>query len=35
MYWNAALHFGTYECESEVQPGWVIRKPGHQPGRKK
>jgi hypothetical protein len=29
MYWNAALHYGTYECESEVQPSWVFHKAGH------
>jgi hypothetical protein len=24
MYWNAALHFNFYECESEVQPSWFM-----------
>ena len=24
MYWNSALHFNFYECESEVQPSWLL-----------
>lgn len=24
MYWNAALHYNFYECESEVQPQWLL-----------
>ncbi len=27
MYWNAALHFNFYECESQVQPSWVMPSP--------
>lgn len=23
MYWNSAIHFDFYECESEVQPSWL------------
>ena len=30
MYWNAALHYGTYECESAVEPSWLLPGP-HQP----
>lgn len=29
MYWNAALHYNTYECESEVQPSWTFKAKGH------
>lgn len=24
MYWNSALHWNFYECESEVQPSWLL-----------
>jgi hypothetical protein len=27
MYWNAAIHFNCYECESEVQPSWYYPDP--------
>jgi hypothetical protein len=27
MYWNSALHFNFYECESEVQPSWIKPNP--------
>lgn len=23
MYWNSALHYNMYECESQVQPSWI------------
>ena len=29
MYWNAAIHYDVYECETEVQPSWLIPGPGH------
>ena len=29
MYWNAALHYNMYECESEVQPSWVLKSGAH------
>ena len=29
MYWNAAMHYDMYECETEVQPSWLIPGPGH------
>lgn len=27
MYWNSALHYNFYECESEVEPGWFYASP--------
>merc|ERR1711865_4120 len=27
MYWNSALHFNLYECESEVQGSWLVKNP--------
>jgi len=24
MYWNSAIHYNMYECESEVQPEWLM-----------
>jgi hypothetical protein len=27
MYWNAAIHFNFYECESEVQASWTYPDP--------
>jgi hypothetical protein len=27
MYWNAALHYNFYECESEVDVGWTMPNP--------
>jgi len=24
MYWNSALHWNFYECESDVQPSWLL-----------
>ena len=27
MYWNSVLHFNFYECESEVQPSWLLPPP--------
>jgi len=27
MYWNSALFFNFYECESEVQNSWLIKNP--------
>jgi len=30
LYWNSALHYNMYECEEEVQPGWLMRR-GAQP----
>eukprot|EP00041_Stephanoeca_diplocostata_P007136 m.98502 g.98502 ORF g.98502 m.98502 type:complete len:398 (-) comp16746_c0_seq1:35-1228(-) len=27
MYWNAALHYNMYECESQVQSGWLYKNP--------
>eukprot|EP00040_Diaphanoeca_grandis_P000769 m.16419 g.16419 ORF g.16419 m.16419 type:complete len:376 (+) comp11033_c0_seq1:83-1210(+) len=31
MYWNSALHYNFYECESEVQPSWIM--PGPNPAK--
>jgi len=28
MYWNSALHYNFYECESQVQPSWTFPNPG-------
>jgi len=25
MYWNAAIHWNFYECESEVQESWLVK----------
>lgn len=24
MYWNSVIHYNMYECESEVQPSWLL-----------